>query len=101
MERLGSSRISSATTPSTTRNGSTPVLKPRIASPFLAASIAAQTATAKRAASDGWRLSGPRVIQRRAPFNDGLMARVNGSSGTISNTRAPSRSGQAIVRKRW
>ena len=53
--------------------GSMPFLNSRTCSPFLAASMAHQTTTATRASSDGWKLTGPSSIQRRAPLTVGAM----------------------------
>ena len=49
----------------------TPFLNSRTCSPFLAASMAHQITTTSRASSEGWKLTGPRWTQRRAPLIDG------------------------------
>ena len=81
IERLGSSRMSSDTTPSTRMNGITPRLNSRTCTPFFDASMAHQITTASRASSDGWKFNGPMSTHRRAPFSEGAMSRVNGRSG--------------------
>ena len=54
-------------------NGRTPFLNSRTCTPFFDASMAHQITTASRASSDGWKLSGPRSTQRRAPLSEGAM----------------------------
>jgi hypothetical protein len=62
--------------------------------------MAHQITTARRASSEGWKLSGPMSTQRRAPLTDGAMPWVNGSSGMASSAMVPSRIGQASWRQR-
>jgi hypothetical protein len=81
-------------------NGTIPFLNSRTCWPFLDASMAHQITTASRASSEGWKLIGPTSTHRRAPFSDGAMPRVNGSSGTRSKPTVISSSGQAHARQR-
>jgi hypothetical protein len=101
IDMLGCLMMSPATTPRTTRNGSTPFLKPRTASPFFAASMAHQITTVRRANSDGCRCSGPRFTQRRAPFTTGEMARVKGRIGMRSSSTVTPRMGHAYFCQTW
>ena len=100
VERSGSSTIIPASGMSTTRNGRSPVLNSRMASPFFAASIAVHTTTANLANSDGCTLT-PRSSQRRAPFTSGAMDRVKGKSTTTNSAIATAMSGHPNRRHTW
>ncbi len=95
IDMLGSSTMSPESAPIPTRNGSTPFLKPRTASPFRAASIAHQMTTASRASSEGCSRRGPICTQRRAPLMSGAMLYVNGSSGMMRKPMVTRSNGQA------
>ena len=100
IERLGSSKIRTETSPRTTLKGSTPFRNSRTWAPFFDASMAHQMTTTRRATSDGWKLIGPMFTHRRAPLSDGAMVRVNGSSGISRKQTVMNSSGQAQARHR-
>ena len=83
VDRSGSSITSMSSAPITTRNGSRPLVRRRIVSPFLITSIDVQTTTASLASSEGWSELPNRY--RRDPWTRGAIDAVNGKI-TITNS---------------
>ena len=88
MPRSGSSRTSTTTGPTMTRNGSVPDSSPWTAVPRLANQCARYTTSASFMNSAGWTAgSGPSLSQRAEPPTTMLIAGMNTSSRPPTPTR--------------